>query len=244
MKNPLEYLNGLLGVLFKSGDAGKKIYYPWLLFKEGYVLDKAEQEAQIKSFLKLFYSILLGGAAALAILFMKSWLIFLFLIIMGGWYYYQNAQFTERLHTSKIRLNLQDVYKIVVRSYDLKVLWIFFGISAFFVLLGLYLLFQDAFLTKALGLLVIAAFGVKLVFFEEVIRFKRGGSPVGSISSFVQPKPIDKPKGVLKMVKATSKGTKKAATKTAKKTVKKTTKPAAKKTTAKKKTTKSTAKKK
>lgn len=232
MKKPLEYLDWLLSVFFTKDKSGGKVFYPWLSFGNGYTLPSSAKETEIRNFLQKFYIGLMGGGIVVGLVNVS--LLFLGVLGMIGWYYYQSVQFTDSLHESQEKLNYSDKIKSMASSQDVNTLIIMMVVAVILLSVGIAMIWNGGILAKIIGLLMLLVFGAKILFFEQMLKEKFGAG-VGSVTK-------TKSESTTMIAKAKTTAKKTTAKKT---TAKKTTakKPAAKKTAVKKTVKKTVAKK-
>lgn len=228
MKKPLEYLDWLLGVFFTKDKSGGKVFYPWLSFGNGYTLPSSAKETEIRNFLQKFYIGLIGGGIIVGLVNVS--LLFLGVLGMIGWYYYQSVQFTDSLNESHEKLNYTYKIKSMASGQDVNTLIIMMIVAVALLLVGIVMIWNGGILAKIIGLLMLLVFGAKILFFEQMLKEKFGAG-VGSVT-----KTKSESTTMIAKAKTTAKKT------TAKKTTAK--KPAAKKTAVKKTTAKKTTAKK
>lgn len=170
MKNPIEYLNELINLLFSESN-GKKIFFPWFICGSGFVVDTKETDTQIRSYLQKYYIILVAGGLLIGFI-LGTFLLSLMLVIMGAWYYYQVNQFVSGLKKSDERLAIDSRVKQLSKAFDLNELIGVAVVMVLFILIGFFMIWKGGLISRFIGFLLMVVFGLKAYFLELVIRRK------------------------------------------------------------------------
>lgn len=198
MKNPIEYLDGMINFLFiKSKD--KTVFFPMFLFGSGYIVDSKEQEEEIRSFLRKFYVITVGGGLLVGFL-LAPFILALMLGGVGAWYYYQTNQMTNDLKKSSERLTIDEKVNEIANAYDLKELIVIAALMIGFLLIGFIMIWKGGLISRFIGFALMVVFGAKTYFFEMVIRRKLAADPSLKKDIFSPEKLVEKAKAEMSKV--------------------------------------------
>jgi hypothetical protein len=213
MKNPIEYLNELINLLFSESN-GKKVFFPWFTCGSGFVVDTKEKDTQIRSYLQKYYIILVAGGLLVGFI-LGTFLLSLMLILMGAWYYYQVNQFVSGLKKSDERLVIESRVKQLSKAFDLNELIGIAVVMILFILIGFFMIWKGGLISRFVGFSLMVVFGAKAYFLELVIRRKLSMDPGSASKNLNAQKVISQAKAemskVASKVKSAIEGTKKTA---------------------------------
>jgi hypothetical protein len=151
------YFDGLASAIIKKDKDGKAVYYPWGVMGKGYILPTAEKETEIKNLVILMYQIFFG-IFFLQFVIIKSMIIFILLMIaLLAWFLIKSNQITKDCPISDEKLTLKEGYTNSAKAHNKTILWILFGVSVLFTLIGFAMLFSKLLIV---GLLLMVFFGL------------------------------------------------------------------------------------
>lgn len=213
MKNPIEYINELINLLFSESN-GKKTFFPWFICGSGFVVDTKETDAQIRAYLQKYYIILVAGGIVTGFV-LGTFLLSLMLVLMGAWYYYQVNQFVSGLEKSDERLMIDSRVKQLSKAFDLNELIGIAVVMVLFILIGFFMIWKGGLISRFIGFLLMVVFGMKAYFLELVIRRKLSTDPASASKNLSAQKVMDQAKvevsKVASKVKSALEGAKKTA---------------------------------
>ena len=152
------YFEGVIAGNFKTAADGQRLFYPWNVWSNGYVLPDAQTEQRIRKSLKIIYMVwlplvIIATVIAISYGFYYTLACVPVLLLIYG---VGVRSLTRGLLTTRERLRVTESWANSARAYSSGVLWFVFIVSALFVVggAGMILLGQIA-----IGLLNILFFG-------------------------------------------------------------------------------------
>lgn len=152
------YFDALASSSFKTGEDGRKLFFPWGVFGGGYVIgseqDYERLRRQVKSYMIVSMVMIIGFGAFGGPLFSIS-----SLIPLLGFYLIWMIYLLPRLRPSNETLSLQESMSSQARTHNKVVLWVLEIGSLAFVATGIAMLIFDPG-SRLVALASIAFFGL------------------------------------------------------------------------------------
>lgn len=167
------YFDGLVEAAFKKDAAGRTVFYPWGVMARGRVVRDAEQEAELRLFLRRYYQAVLFGCIALGV--MRAFTLLFLFAVFGTLYFI--ARYRGMLGSAPIsddRMSLGEAYRNSASKHSLWMLWMLLGFSLLAVAMGVWVLLRARTgLHLAYGAFFVVLFGACSAAFAYMIRSRR-----------------------------------------------------------------------
>lgn len=170
-------LDGLAAGLFKTGKSGQRLFYPWGVIGQGFVLESAAQEAELRTWIKKCLILTLSDAAFSQV--MVGFQVLLAILPLAL-IYYRVAMGLKLRHAavSHERLRLLEAYRNAARAYRMTTLLVMEGCALGFIVAGSYLAWARG--EMVFGVIAVAVSLPAALALGYMIATKRGSRPISS----------------------------------------------------------------